>query len=61
MRYRFIQLHRTVWPIDVQCHVLQVSRSGYYAWRRRPADCLYYRRPFGGIMRCYVAFAPRAS
>ena len=44
MRYRFIQLHRTVWPIDVQCHVLQVSRSGYYAWRRRPASATAQRR-----------------
>jgi transposase InsO family protein len=36
MRYRFIDKHRTVWPIGVQCHVLEVSRSGYYAWRARP-------------------------
>ena len=38
MRYRFIQLHRTVWPIDVQCHVLEVSRSGYYAWLPSPCQ-----------------------
>lgn len=36
MRYRFIEEHRTVWPIGVQCHVLEVSRSGYYAWLGRP-------------------------
>jgi transposase InsO family protein len=44
MRYRFIELHRTVWPIDVQCHVLEVSRSGYYAWRGRPPSPTAQRR-----------------
>lgn len=36
MRYRFIDDYRGVWPIDVPCDVLDVSRSGYYAWRKRP-------------------------
>lgn len=36
MRYRFIEDPRSVWPIAVQCAVLQVARSGYYAWRKRP-------------------------
>ena len=35
MRYRFIEDHRDVWPIVVQCDVLQVSRGGFYAWRKR--------------------------
>ncbi len=34
MRYRFINEHRGVWPISVQCAVLEVTRSGYYAWRK---------------------------
>ena len=36
MRYQFIKDHRQVWPLKVQCEVLEVSRSGYYAWLRRP-------------------------
>jgi putative transposase len=36
MTYEFITTHRTLWPVTVQCHALSVSRSGYYAWLRRP-------------------------
>lgn len=35
MRYAFIDDHRDHWPLAVQCDVLAVSRSGYYAWRNR--------------------------
>ncbi len=35
MRYAFIAEHRQRWPVSVQCVVLHVSRSGFYAWRRR--------------------------
>lgn len=44
MRYRFIDDHRGVWPIGVQCEVLDVSRSGYYAWRNRPPSAQAQRR-----------------
>ena len=44
MRYRFIDEHRTIWPIGVQCDVLEVSRSGYYAWRKRPPSSHVQRR-----------------
>ncbi|MES2790056.1 MAG: IS3 family transposase, partial [Planctomycetota bacterium] len=36
--------HRAVWPVEVLCRTLQVSRSGYYAWRRRPASESVKRR-----------------
>jgi putative transposase len=44
MRYRFVHEHRTVWPIGVQCRVLEVSRSGYYAWLGRPHSRTAQRR-----------------
>jgi transposase InsO family protein len=27
-----------MWPVKVMCEVLEVSRSGYYAWQGRPAS-----------------------
>lgn len=38
MRYCFIRDHATQYPVTLQCHVLQVTRSRYYAWRKRPAS-----------------------
>jgi transposase InsO family protein len=37
VRYAFIERHRGVWPIVVQCRVLQVSASGYHQHRLRQA------------------------
>lgn len=35
MKYRFIEKHQRRYPIGRQCEVLDISRSGYYAWRSR--------------------------
>lgn len=36
MRFRCIEDHRDIWPVQVLCDALEVSPSGYYAWRGRP-------------------------
>ncbi len=37
MRFDFIAAKKAVYPVEVLCDVLEVSRSGYYAWCKRPA------------------------
>lgn len=44
MRFRFINEHRAQWPVALQCEVLLVSRSGYYAWRGRGPSATERRR-----------------
>jgi transposase InsO family protein len=35
-RFRFVSEHRHVFGVKRLCGVLEVSRSGFYAWERRP-------------------------
>ena len=36
MKYAFIRAHQQEFPITRLCQVLEVSRSGFYAWQGRP-------------------------
>lgn len=44
MKYRFIDEHRTHWPVRLMCRLLQVSPGGYYTGRHRPSSASEQRR-----------------
>lgn len=35
MRFSFVRENERSWPVETMCSVFQVSRSGYYAWKKR--------------------------
>jgi transposase InsO family protein len=44
VRFAFVKDNRSRYPVAVLCDVLSVSRSGFYAWARRPAESGRARR-----------------
>lgn len=44
MKFAFIRDNQEDFPVEVLCKVLGVSRSGYYAWDRRPDSARDRRR-----------------
>jgi putative transposase len=36
MRFQFIEVNRSSFPVKKMCHILKVSQSGYYRWRKAP-------------------------
>jgi len=44
VKFSFVKEHRQRWPVAAICRVLKVSRSGFFAWLKRPASKRQRRR-----------------
>ena len=55
MSFNFIRDHAGRWPVRLMCRVLEVSASGYYAWRSRPesARSVANRKLLGDVRRLH--------
>jgi putative transposase len=40
MKFKFIENNRSSFPVKKMCHILKVSQSGYYRWRKAPLSSL---------------------
>ncbi len=54
MKYAFIERHRCVWPISVQCRVLEVSVAGYHAHFVRRARGAQRRHLSDDALRVHI-------
>ena len=58
MKFAFIEEHLKGYPVKVACVVLEVSRAGFYAWRKRPASAREIRRE---VLSAKIQVAYRAN
>ena len=57
MNYAFIQRHKRVWPISVQCRVLRVSVSGYHEHLARRVDIARHRHLSDAALLVHISAA----
>ena len=55
MKYAFIERHRRLWPICVQCRVLRVSVSGFHQHRERQGRISQRRHLSNAALLAYIS------
>ena len=55
MKYAFIERHRHLWPICVQCRVLQVSASGFHQHRTRRRQIAHRRHLTDAALLAHIS------
>ena len=43
-RFRFVEAHRSTFEVKRLCKAAKVSRTGFYAWSKRPPSIRDWRR-----------------
>ncbi len=44
MRFNFIQQHQEIYPVELLCQSLHVTRGGFYGWQDRPVSARHKRQ-----------------
>jgi hypothetical protein len=57
VRYAFIDQHRFIWPVCVQCRVLGVSATGYHQHRLRRTRIAQRRHMTDGALLAHIRAA----
>ena len=52
LKYRVIERFRRKYSVEAMCEVFEVSRSGYYAWRKRQERMAKDQWPADLIVEC---------
>jgi putative transposase len=57
VKYQFVLAHRDRWSIQLMCRMLQIARSGFYAWLHKPMSerAIEDQRLLGLIKDSYAA------
>jgi transposase InsO family protein len=58
VKFAFIEQGLKSYPVEVACEVLEVSRSGFYAWKRRPQSSRELHRE---VLAARIQVAYRAN
>jgi putative transposase len=54
VKYAFIRAHRRIWPAQELCRILEIARSGYYAWSKGRRHVGKHQRLHGAMHQVFL-------